>query len=282
MEKISFRLYREYGALNSVPIFDAVSQGLRAAGFQEVSANEDIPVIWSVLWLGRMSGNRSVYMSAKSMNKPVLIIEVGNLKRNITWRVSIDNINKDGYFANEENLDITRCQSLGVALRDPSDNRNGKILIASQHENSLQWQGRPPASEWLEQTINEIRRFTDKRIVVRHHPRWPLKNVLNGVQIEKPIKLANSYDEFDINYDYHVVVNHNSGPAVQAAINGTPVICDPSSLAYPVSDQMMHIENPSLIDRTEWFLRLCHTEWTVEEIAKGVPFDRLKSRIVAY
>lgn len=282
MEKISFRLYREYGALNSVPIFDAVSRGLKAVGFQEVTANEDIPVIWSVLWLGRMAGNRSVYMSAKSMNKPVLIIEVGNLKRNITWRVSIDNINGHGYFANEENLDINRCQTLGVQLREPCNNRNEKILIASQHENSLQWQDQPPASEWLEQTINEIRRFTDRRIVVRHHPRWPLKAVPNGVQIEKPVKLANSYDDFNINYAYHVVINHNSGPAVQAAINGSPIICDSSSLAYPVSDQMIHIENPSLIDRQEWFLRLCHTEWTVEEIANGIPFNRLKLKIASY
>jgi hypothetical protein len=70
-------------------------------------------------------------------------------------------------------------------------------------------------------------------------------------------------------------VNHNSGPAVQAAIAGVPIICDSSSLAYPVSDKFENIENIALPDRQEWFLKLCHTEWTVEEIAQGIPLQRL-------
>jgi hypothetical protein len=71
------------------------------------------------------------------------------------------------------------------------------------------------------------------------------------------------------------VVNHNSGPAVQAAINGIPVVCDRSSLAFPVSNSIENINNATLPDRQDWFLKLCHTEWTVDEIAKGIPITRL-------
>lgn len=282
MEKISFKLYREFGALNSVPVFDAVSRGLKKIGFREVHDNEDIPVIWSVLWLGRMSGNRSVYQSAKNLGKPVIIIEVGNLKRNITWRVSLDNINGLGEFANNENLDENRPTFLGVGIKDRSSTNNGKILIATQHENSLQWHGQPPLDRWVEQVANQIKKYTDRRIVVRPHPRWPIKKILTGIQFERPTKLTNSYDDFDINYGYHIIFNHNSGPSVQSAINGTPVVCDPSSLAFPVSDKIENIENPTLFERNNWFLKLCHTEWTVSEISDGIPFDRLKSKIVFY
>jgi hypothetical protein len=30
-----------------------------------------------------------------------------------------------------------------------------------------------------------------------------------------------------------------------------------------------------LPDREDWFLKLCHTEWTVSEIAQGIPMQRL-------
>jgi hypothetical protein len=75
------------------------------------------------------------------------------------------------------------------------------------------------------------------------------------------------------------VINHNSGPAVQAAIYGTPIICDKTSLAGEISGKFEDIENIKLPDREDWFLRLCHTEWTIEEIAKGIPQSRLFAKI---
>jgi hypothetical protein len=78
------------------------------------------------------------------------------------------------------------------------------------------------------------------------------------------------------------VINHNSGPAVQAAIQGTPVICDQSSLAFPVSMQLDQIETPYMPDRTQWFTELVHTEWTVSEIAQGIPFLRLNQELKNY
>lgn len=40
-----FKLYREYGALNSKPIFDAFEQGLQSLGHESVLENEDVAVI---------------------------------------------------------------------------------------------------------------------------------------------------------------------------------------------------------------------------------------------
>ena len=75
------------------------------------------------------------------------------------------------------------------------------------------------------------------------------------------------------------MINHNSGPAVQAAIQGVPVLCDMSSLAAELSFDWSQIDQPTLPDRQQWFLRLCHTEWTVEEICQGIPLGRLISKI---
>jgi hypothetical protein len=204
-----------------------------------------------------------------------MIIEVGNLVRGSTWRISLDHIHGLGIFGNSENLDKSRPTVLGLNLKPVNQNRNNKILIACQHERSLQWEGQLPMAEWAKRKVAEIRKFTEKDIIIRPHPRSPITLNTAGVQVEQPRKIPNSYDSFDIDYNYHCVVNHNSGPAVQAAINGVPVICDPSSLAFPVSDQIENIDSITLPNREDWFLKLCHTEWTVPEIAEGTPIRRL-------
>ena len=115
--------------------------------------------------------------------------------------------------------------------------------------------------------------------MVRPHPRSPIPLNIPGVRMEVPKKLPQTYDDFDIDYRYHCVINYNSGPAVQAAIQGIPVICDTSSLAYPISANFENIETISLPAREEWFNRLCHTEWTVGEIAQGIPLQRLMPQL---
>jgi hypothetical protein len=272
---MNFRLYREHGALNSRPVFDAFEQGLESFGHKSVKSGEDVAVIWSVLWSGRMASNRQVYHSGK----PIIIIEVGNLKRNVTWRISLDNINSSGRFANNTDLDPTRSEKLGVFLKSYQETRRPEILIASQHQQSQQWNGMSTMSDWVENTVNEIRKYSDRKIVVRPHPRSPIFLKNSEIIIEQPKKILGSYDDFDIDYNYHCVINHNSGPAVQAAINGVPVVCDKTSLAGEISEKIENIENPNLPNRDDWFLRLCHTEWTVEEITAGIPLNRLKNII---
>jgi hypothetical protein len=275
-----FKLYREHGALNSVPIFKAFEQGLQSLGHELVSNNEDVAVIWSVLWSGRMAANYEIYNKCRITNKPVIIIEVGNLFRNRTWRVSLDHVNSLGFFGHNENLDPGRPKKLGISLKPLQLQRRPEILIAAQHQQSLQWQGQPPMSEWAAKLVSEIRKYSHRKIILRPHPRSRFNLIHSEIKIELPKPVLGSYDDFNIDYNYHCVINHSSGPAVQAAVNGVPVICDSSSLAGILSEKMENIENPILPDRDEWFLKLCHTEWTVEEIAQGIPLQRLLPEII--
>jgi hypothetical protein len=282
MKKITYRIYREHGALNSPPIFDAVDNGLRYLGYTSVEKNEDLPIIWSVLWQGRMEKNYQIYKNFKNNNKPILIVEVGNLNRNTTWRISLNNVNGLGIFANDFDLDNIRSSKLGIFLKDYKIKRKSEILLTTQHEKSLQWHGMPNITTWLNNIVCNIKNYSDRKIIVRPHPRWirfPQQISLKNVEIQYPKKIKESYDNYDIDYNYHCIINHNSGPAIQAAINGTPIICHQSSLAFPVSNQINQIENLEYLDREQWFIKLCHTEWTVDEITQGIPFLRLQSEI---
>jgi hypothetical protein len=124
---MKFRTYRENGALNSPPIFDAFEEGLKASGHVLSSDHDAIPVIWSVLWGGRMAPNRFIYESARKNNKPVVIIEVGNFLRGKTWRISLNHINNLGIFGNDQELDLDRAKKFQLSLKPFQEKRKQEI-----------------------------------------------------------------------------------------------------------------------------------------------------------
>lgn len=274
---MKFSIWTQYGALNSAPVFQSIKTGLLNLGhtISENRLDSDVAVIWSVLWHGRMKGNYEVYNHYKQQNKPVIIIEVGSLIRNHTWKLSLDNVNALGYFGNLDHKLPNRQRNLGIKLAPYNFNRKSEILITTQRPESLQWSEQPSIEEWIEQTITKIKKFTDRKIIVRPHPRYRLKAPLIHVEIDKPKKILDSYDDFNLNFNYHCIVCHNSSIATQSLINGCPIICDQSSLAYTLSNRFEDIENLKYHDRQEWFDKILHTEWTVAEIESGLPFLRL-------
>lgn len=276
---MKFRIYREFGALNSRPIFDAVELGLKALGHISVPKDEDLSVIWSGLWHGRMLPNQKIYEQNCFNHKKTLFIEVGSLLRNITWKIALNQITNKGIFGNLRNLDYDRPKKLGINLDQAKEKTSDDILIACQHDKSLQWEGQPPLVDWINLTVNTIRKYSDRKILIRPHPRCNLRSIPIEGTIITPNKINNTYDNFDINYNHHCVINFNSGPAIQAAIFGVPIICDSSSLAYPVSDQFENIEKITLKPREQWLIEISHTEWTTDEIRSGVPFRRIFENI---
>ena len=251
----------------------AVAKGIHP---QENSMTADSAVIWSVLWHGRMSANQQVYEHYRSQNKPVFIIEIGALYRGQTWKIALNHITSEGYYGHKENLNKDRPRKLGISLAVPVFHRP-EILIAAQHHKSLQVSKLPSMEAWIYKKVLELKAVTDRPIVVRPHPRSALDNRLlpTDIVFEQPHYLANTYDSFDMHFDCHAVVNYNSGPGIQAAISGCRPIVDQSSLAYPVSVGLGEIEQPYNIDRDQWLIELCHTEYTVSEIYAGMWFDRL-------
>lgn len=244
-------------ALNSGPVITAVVGALRRHGFDVVtnSLDADIAVIWSVLWAGRMTANRSVYEHYRNTNRPVICIEIGALCRGVTWKIALNHVNAHGYYGHRNDLDWDRPKKLGIVLHTNLLN-HGKILVAGQHNQSLQLQGVDQTAWYL----NKIKEVADGRtVVVRPHPRCNLdhRQFPGNVVWENPKKINNTYDSFDMHWDFDTVINYNSGPGIQAVIQGIPVIVDQSSLAYGVTD------------RLQWLVEICHTEYTVEEIETG-------------
>jgi len=268
-------------AQNSGPALQAVLTSLRSVGHtvEPNSLDADATIIWSVLWSGRMAVNQAVWSHYKAAGKPVIIIDVGTLYRGETWKIALNSVTANGYYGHTENLDWDRPRKLGISLA-VNLSRNPRIVIAAQHARSQQVVGLVSMESWVVRQVEQLRKVTDRPIVVRPHPRSPLNwaglvHLPLDVVIEKPVRVVNTYDSYNLAFDCHALVNYNSGPGIQAALAGTRPIVDSSSLAHPVSIQLDDIERPYTVDRDQWLTEICHTEYTVKEIESGLWIQRL-------
>lgn len=268
-------------ARNSVPVMSAMLSSLKQAGHHcvENSMEADAVIIWSVLWSGRMAPNRAIWDHYQKNNKPVIVVDIGSLYRGETWKIALGNITANGYYGHQENLDWDRPRKLGISLAI-NLSRNPNIVIAAQHASSLQVADLPSMESWIEEQINNLLSITDRPILVRSHPRSPLNTSLfqklpKNVSFEQPRRLANTYDSYNLVFDCHAMINYNSGPGIQAALAGTRPVVDRSSLAYPVSIDINDIDKPYDLDRYQWLVEICHTEYLLEEIQQGLWLKRL-------
>jgi len=275
---MKFSLWTDYGSLNSKPVFDAFANSLNVNGHVVVynDNSADVNVIWSVLFNGRMARNQSIW----EQQKPTIVLEVGGIKRGTTWKVGLNGINRDGDYLPSGN-DSTRASLLGLELK-PWKYNGEYILIAGQHDKSLQWKDMPAMATWVHDTITFIRAQTDRPIIFRPHPRCPLPAIehdFNGVRRQEPLQIKGSYDDFDMQFNnIWATVSWSSNPGIHSVINGVPAFTGPSSLAFDVAEQnLRNIENPLYGDRTQWLNDYAHTEFTVEEISQGIPLKHLTS-----
>jgi hypothetical protein len=281
---MQFGLFNNFGAKNSVPVFEAFEQGLKKLGLAKSrhDMSADVAVIWSVIWADRMRDNHAVWSHFRSQGRPVVVLEVGLLKRDRTWKVGVNGTGLTAYSYND--LDTNRANRLGLGLSKWSKS-GSDIVIAAQRTDSEQWAGLPSSEQWLSDTVTQLRLHTDRNIVVRPHPRQ-IVTVPKGCTLDNPQRLVHTYDGYNFQDTMSrawAVVNWNSGPGSQSVIAGIPAFVGPDSLAAPVGNlDWSTIESPAKIDRDQWLIDIAHTEWTVAEIATGEPLARLLPRLQSF
>jgi len=285
---MNFKLWREHGAQNAGPVFDAFEHSCISNG-HTISSNTsyhhtDCHVIWSVLFHGRMARNKDIWTNSVRDNKAIIVLEVGGIKRGTTWKVGLNGINRDAFFGDKGN-DSKRAKALGLELK-PWRTDGEYILLCGQHDKSLQWHNMPSMSNWFLHTYDEIRKHTDRPILFRPHPRCRLPHIERGLKNvirQDPTHLKGTYDDFDMAFDnVWATVSFSSNPGIHSIINGVPAFVGTSSLAYDVGndiDFMHNIEHPLMPNRQQWLNDYAWTEYTVEEIANGLPLAQLESKL---
>ena len=285
---MKIEIWPEHGPLNSKDVFAKFIKSLRASGEQvyvdKQITDGDVAVIWSVLWQGRMRKYKDIWDRYRKANKPVIVIEVGGIKRNKTWKIGINGVNREADFANQT-VDGERWEKFDTTLK-PWKQTGNDIIICGQHTNSHQWRNNPPMSKWFDEKITEIRKYTERPIVVRPHPRNHVEidtTKYKDVKIVGPKRDRNTYDDTDLAERLNsawALVSYSSNPAITAAMHGIPVYVSEASLSYEIGNTSFeNINNPNMPDREKWANQLAYTEWWTEEIEQGLPWKRIKKRL---
>lgn len=134
--------------------------------------------------------------------------------------------------------------------------KGGKhILLCTQTHSYYERLGIP---EWVQNTIRRIKKHTDRPIIVREK--------FTHTPFMEDLKNA------------HCLVCHSSNTAVEALMEGVPVITtgDCAASVMGLSDPV-NIEHPYYPDgRMEWAAALAANQWTLEEIAAGQCWNQIK------
>jgi hypothetical protein len=200
-------------------------------------------------------------------------------------RYSFDGVFPTTGFYFDKEIDPTRWQkisrNLGISLKEYKTNGN-HILICLQRNGGWSMRGLD-VMDWLNDTINEIKQYTKRPIIVRSHPGD--KKVSTYLKIKhKNVFLSDKKLLTDDLQNAWATVVYNSSPSVASAIEGVPVfITDPSpeySQSFEVANlDLKDIENPKLPERQLWIEKLSMCHWNFDELKSGEAWQFFKKYI---
>jgi hypothetical protein len=131
--------------------------------------------------------------------------------------------------------------------------------------------------DWETKTIENIRKHTDRPIVVRRKSGPVMDDLLVNVASKENYEYEESIDEALGNA--YCVVAFNSAVALTALRKGVPVICERYCPAFPLSHSFEQIENLSEKERLPLFASLAWGQFTMEEIRDPKTFDCINKTI---
>lgn len=143
-----------------------------------------------------------------------------------------------------------------------------KILIAKPDEKPMKFYGLD-LDQWLEDTIETIKRYTDRPIVVRERVKSREDRVVTNT-------LREALDD-----DVHCLVTFNSNSATESVLYGIPAFTlAPTHAAMPVTSQdLSQIESPYYPAKDkifEWACHLAYGQFHVSELTNGTAIKILK------
>jgi hypothetical protein len=201
------------------------------------------------------------------------------IKQNETWmfRMGLNDCCGTGDFLNE-NMPGQRYKTFkklfNFTEKDPITNKDGSILFLLQSEKGWQYNDSIPFWQYARNKVEEIRKITDRPIILRAHP---------NPDRERPNKIAEGFKDVTIEYadrsrrevldsirGSFAVVTHSSSAAVESIVEGIPTFAlDERCIAYKACEQDLTLLES--IDKVNWDKRQqqlynwAYTTWHLNE-----------------
>lgn len=229
-------------------------------------------------------GQIAVWDRVKDSQVPVVLRGVTKRKQMLACRETgrdfyyIDT----GYFGNSRKKTFHRItkndmQNLGPVIHRPRDRlaftgyqarkfRPGsKILLAPPSQKLLMCYNLD-LSQWIKDTVEEIKKHTDREIVIREKQ-------------GRSVRVTTDTIEMALDQDIHCLVTFSSIAAVEAVLFGKPAIVLGPSAAHSVCSQSLgDLEKPyipTLDEVEEWAAHLAYCQFTELEMRNGTAWNIL-------
>lgn len=156
-------------------------------------------------------------------------------------------------------------KGIDVEFKGWSKNRN-KILVCPSSQTVTYHINGINQDVWIYQVTEELKKWTDKEIVVRNKPRPG--NQWWNTDIKDDLK------------DAHALVTNMSLSAIDAVMNMVPAFTHQSNVCAQVTSRnITKIEKPIKPGRktmNEWIRYVVENQFTLDEIGNGVAYETLK------
>ncbi|WP_083468141.1 FkbM family methyltransferase [Methylobacterium tarhaniae] len=243
------RCYLNHGGGGN-DVIRAMAEGLKCPlSYAEGGLRSGIPIVWGVL-----RGSRDVLLQAEERGRLWMYIDHAYFGRGhlANYRISLNRFEAGAVRA----CPSDRLDRLGIPV-EPWKTEGRTILVCPPTEHFIKAHG---VGSWLEDTLAELAKYTDRPIVVRQKPQPG----------EPSIPLAEALGTA------YALVTHSSNVAIEAAVAGVPVYVSPTSAAAPVGNtSLATIEERSFPDRRAWLQHLAYSQFSFDEIKLGRAIDIL-------
>jgi len=248
----------------------------------------------------RLDKQGSKYLYIQKTNKPFLVSESEPFRDYPGWlRFGWNGYGWNDANCNNNNVGPERWNKFesktGIKFKDWKS-QGGDIIIMGQKEGDsalvrLYDKGYKSFYDWVLDIIKQIRKYSDRRIIIRPHPRGldnglkrtkKIVKALDNVFLTENVKRGGNQGGESLLSDLsraHCVITFNSLSAIEAVVQGIPVFAlDPGSMVWPIAHKdLSQIENLKYdIDMQDWKNKIAYTFWNRHEVKSGETWAHLK------
>lgn len=167
-------------------------------------------------------------------------------------------------------------QQLGISLKPDRYNPGGYILLGMQRDGGFAMKSLSPM-DWLRNKIAEVRKHSQRPIVIRPHPgKFDMRHFAEfqtQSYLKKKVSVVNPERSrlLEDLMGAHAACFYNSSASVAAALEGVPVfVDDASAVTWNVANHSLaDIENPKTFNRVQWVYDLASAHWSDSDGAQG-------------
>lgn len=226
-----------------------------------------------VFMYGALRGLLPTYIAAKAKGRNVFYGDNGYFlpgkSESSYFRITRNALQHNG-IGTPSKEDRARAQALGVTLKPWRTSGSHIVVCPPGHLFGATFGF--SADAWLEKTLDELKKHTDREIRVRMKVSWNDAKPVDIIRSStgKPKTSVTTPLSEDLRGAW-ALVTHSSNAAVEAVVAGYPVVCTDQCAASAMgTSDIATVESPRTDgDREAWLAVLAANQWTLGEMRSG-------------